>query len=58
MKLIYENLKEKLSLNTTQGHSRSKIHKRSEYSKLKLNGLYKDHPPAWVISDPASVRVN
>ena len=32
--------------------------KRSEYSKINLNGLYSDHPPAFVISNPASVGVN
>ena len=34
-----------------------KIRKKSEYSKLKLYGLQRDHPSASVISEPASVGV-
>ena len=30
-----------------QGHSGSKIRKKAENGKLKLNGLHRDHPPAW-----------
>ena len=32
-------------INLIQGYSRSKIRKRAEYGKLKLNGLHRDHPP-------------
>ena len=31
---------------------------KTEYGKLKLNGLNRDHPPVWAISDSASVGVN
>ena len=31
---------------------------RSEYDKLKLNGLHRDHPPVGTVSNPISVWVN
>ena len=39
-----------------QGHSSSKIQKRSEYDNEKLNGICRDHPTAYAISNPASVE--
>ena len=39
-----------------QGHSSSKIQKRSEYDNEKINAIYRDHPTAYVISNPASVE--
>ena len=35
-----------------------KCTKRSEYDKLKLDGLHRDHPPVWTISNHISVWIN
>ena len=35
-----------------QGHFRSK---RSDYCKLKLDGLHRDHPSVWAISNAAGL---
>ena len=43
------NLAEKVLIKIFQGHSRSNVQeKRSEYGKLKPNGLHIDHPQAGV----------
>ena len=34
-----------------------KVKKKSEYSKLKLNGLQRDQQSAWARSNPANVGV-
>ena len=40
-----------------QNDRRKLFVERSEYCKLKLEGLHRDHPPAYAISNSASVGV-
>ena len=54
--LLSNKFKGNVVIEHIQGHSSSKIQKRSEYDNEKLNGIYRDHPTAYAISNPASVE--
>ena len=48
----------KLLIQLILGHSKYKNQKRSEWSKVKQNGLYRDNPPALSISNSDSVGIH
>ena len=56
-KMSLRMFNKKVPIKFIRGHFRSKNQKRSEYGKLKLKGLLRDHPPAYAISKPASMGV-
>ena len=57
IKFVDASSAKKNLINPIQGHSRSKIQRKSEYCKFKVISLHRDHPPAKAISNSASVGV-